>query len=335
MPEPDQEAQVPAADRLELLERRLAERVDARVRVSLFKFYGAIGAAVAVVLGYVGFNIVQQTMNGLRQEARDAAQRIIVDTVKPIAGDAEKSLLDVQVKMRVFDEMQRRTLAALDALERNLANFQPQARNLEETIAKVQDLESRRRDLQARIESVASLTGSLEDIAGTMTELARKVDGLNAAVAALSDRVGAKTVAADTAALQTGIGAVVRSSERVQSAVEAVQRTEAQTTVYFQHAAMAPELVDAITQALRRERFKVPGSERVSMPAAGMSEVRYFWPGDRGEAERLAGVATAAMEKQGQRARQVAARDYTGWSRAKPPAGTVELWLGLPATAAQ
>ena len=335
MPETLHEAPVPAADRVELLERRLAERVDARVRISLFKFYGAIGAAVAIVLGYVGFNLVQQTMNSMRQEAKEAAQRIIVETVKPIAGDAERSLLDVQVKMRVFDEMQRRTLAALDALERNLANFQPQARNLEETIAKVQDLESRRRDLQARIESVASLTGSLEGVAGTMTELARKVDGLNAAVTALSDRVGAKAVAADTAALQTGIGAVLRTSERVQSAVEKAQRTESQTTVYFQHSAMPPELVEAVAAALRQERFKVPGSERVSMPASGMSEVRYFWPGDRSEAERLAAIATTAIEKQGARSRLVAARDYTGWSRTKPPAGTVELWLGLPAALAQ
>ncbi len=44
-------------DRIELLERRLADRVAERVRPALFKLYAVVGSTVIGVVGLFGWNI--------------------------------------------------------------------------------------------------------------------------------------------------------------------------------------------------------------------------------------------------------------------------------------
>ena len=48
------------ADTLELIERRLSEKIEADIRGRLFKSYLGMGAVVLAILGYVGFNITSQ-----------------------------------------------------------------------------------------------------------------------------------------------------------------------------------------------------------------------------------------------------------------------------------
>ena len=53
-------------------------------------------------------------------------------------------------------------------------------------------------------------------------------------------------------------------------------------------------------------------------------------PADREAAGRLAGDATQALQELGVQDLAVEVRDFTAWSKAKPRAGTLELWLALP-----
>ena len=321
-------------DRLELLERRLADNVDSKVRQSLFKFYGAIGVVVIAVAGYAGFDFIQQTKDEVRSQAIKAATDMVAAEVDPLAAKARDTLVDLQVKMGVFDELQQRTVTAVEELQKSLAEFQPQAKNLQNTINEVQDLDVKRRDLETRLDTIAKLVGSLEDITKNMTDLAKKVDGLGESVSSLSQKFGETQVTQETATLRTELGNVIAASEQAQTAIQDVQQSAAQTVVYFQYYAMPPDQVKATQEMLRKAGFKVPGAEQQPMRQSGLYEVRYYWPNDQPEAERLAATAGEILKRQNIVAPAVVVKDYTKWERAKPRAGTIELWLGLPEQAA-
>ncbi|MCA2665500.1 MAG: hypothetical protein IM486_04965 [Microcystis sp. M114S2] len=57
-------------DRLELLERRLADRVTERVRSDLFSWYAAIGTAVITVCGILGVNVVLSIRTEIKSEIK-------------------------------------------------------------------------------------------------------------------------------------------------------------------------------------------------------------------------------------------------------------------------
>ena len=65
-------------DTRELLERRLAERVEARVRGRLFAFYAAVGSIVLGVIGFFGYNIV----TGLEDRAQGYARSAVAPAVE-------------------------------------------------------------------------------------------------------------------------------------------------------------------------------------------------------------------------------------------------------------
>lgn len=112
--------------------------------------------------------------------------------------------------------------------------------------------------------------------------------------------------------------------------MQTVQETAAQTTVYLQYDAMPLEQADAIARALIRDKFKVPGPERQKMPESGLLQVRYYWPSDKAEADRLAQSARNVLKSQGVDFSVVQVQDLTGWTRTKPRSGVLELWIGLP-----
>jgi hypothetical protein len=60
-----------------------------------------------------------------------------------------------------------------------------------------------------------------------------------------------------------------------------------------------------------------------------VQEVRYFYPEDAEEAKRLAQDVEKILAETGVGRVDVTVRNLTGWARAKPPQGTVELWLHI------
>jgi hypothetical protein len=59
-------------------------------------------------------------------------------------------------------------------------------------------------------------------------------------------------------------------------------------------------------------------------------EVRYFHTADRDAAAALANDTMEALKALGAPPVLVELRDFSSYPKAKPRAGTVELWLGLP-----
>jgi hypothetical protein len=60
-----------------------------------------------------------------------------------------------------------------------------------------------------------------------------------------------------------------------------------------------------------------------------VQEVRYFHPEDAAEAKRLAENIEKILADTGFGRVDVKIRNLTRWARAKPPQGTVELWLHI------
>jgi len=94
--------------------------------------------------------------------------------------------------------------------------------------------------------------------------------------------------------------------------------------VYFQFTGGTPQRAREIALALEGRGYLVPGQEQLRS-AAGLAEVRYYFAEDRGRALAL---TQHVREVAGIR-QQVSTTDMTGWTRTKPPIGTLELWLDL------
>ena len=69
------------------------------------------------------------------------------------------------------------------------------------------------------------------------------------------------------------------------------------------------------------------------MGDSGLSEVRYYYESDAARATELARVANEAIASLGIAAKPVVPRPLIDWQKRKPQEGTVELWIGLPASA--
>ncbi|EGW54422.1 hypothetical protein [Candidatus Endoriftia persephonae] len=64
-------------DRIELLERQLAERVTERVRSALFRLYATVGLAVIGALGFVSWDIVSDIKSEIKSEIADSIDKEI------------------------------------------------------------------------------------------------------------------------------------------------------------------------------------------------------------------------------------------------------------------
>ncbi|HSI01257.1 MAG TPA: hypothetical protein VLA02_11685, partial [Reyranella sp.] len=141
---------------------------------------------------------------------------------------------------------------------------------------------------------------------------------------------GAQVTALDPPVPVTGASGIPQywMSVRVASQVCSV--------VYFQFAG-SPENANAIAKALRARGYAVPAAEQLRT-AAGVGEVRYYYPEDEKRAQQLADATEAAVAKLRPSVRQqdIKAVGLTSWAKNRKPAmGTLELWLDLspPASA--
>lgn|SRR5262249_5068294 len=206
------------SDRAELLERRLAEQVDARVRRSLFKVYAAVGVAVGVVASYAGWDFLQSTKKDIHDLAATQAQHMVdtqvtpaIEHVQKIIGDAEEKLTEISINVGVAENLQRRAMQVVIDVENKLADFSPKAKLLDDFASKVeklntdqQKLEASLKDftekivklnadqqgLDARLQGASATIGSLDSIIKNQTALAQTVDSIRQAVTSLSTSIG-------------------------------------------------------------------------------------------------------------------------------------------------
>lgn len=319
-------------DRLELLERRLADRVTERVRPALFKLYAAMGATAISALGLFGWNIFQNLESGIKENIKDNLE----EEIKPTRIQINKQLAETEVLAKQANGIVEKVKKQLDA-------FQPQAENLDNNIklmeelsvgvqelsVGVQELNTNLRSVQGSTErDLEPIASSVKSLQRQLTELAIQVDKLNSIVTVSVQKPGGESAQAAQqrkAAIQSVISAT-------QKAEQSLAKKRERTTVFFQFAGGKREQAKALSEALKKADYIVPGEEREG-GAAGKHQVRYFYTQDKEAAENLAQDATRALRNLGYSISQVPniePKDFVSYRGKKPSQGTVELWLEIP-----
>lgn len=310
-------------DRLELLERRLADRVTERVRSDLFSWYAAIGTAVITVCGILGVNVVLSIRTEIKSEIKQEFEQELQvkrDEVRELISETRLKAKEAKV--------------IIEQVQRELRAFRPQAKGLNDNIQKVKILDDKIQKLDKISTSldIASqrqpLDSSVKSLQRQLIELAIQVDKLNTIVTVSVQKPGGESAQAAQqrkAAIQSVISAT-------QKAEQSLAKKRERTTVFFQFAGGKREQAEALSEDLKKADYIVPGEEREG-GAAGKHQVRYFYTQDRVAAENLAQDATRALRNLGYSISQVPnieAKPFVSYSGKKPSQGTVELWLEIP-----
>ncbi|HVL19628.1 MAG TPA: hypothetical protein VM422_01365 [Amaricoccus sp.] len=304
---------------LELLENRLAQKVEVQVRDRLFKFYRAIWGVAIVALGFFGYNVISN-LNATAKGYAESAVKPSVDRANQAASEASTKIVTMTAQLEAMEDFQQRRLAALLAAEESANTAQAKVEKIRS------DTDRQLAEAAAQLETVAQRTrtagagGDVEKLATSFAALAKQVELLDQAVrglqqAAPGDGTPAPALVADPA----------RYTDLISSVEQLTAAPAGSGRVFFQFAGVNREVAQQISAALAGEGYEMPGEERTEK-AAGLHEVRYFFPGDAERADRLAEDVNRVLGRAGYRM-GVTARGLTGYGGAKPRQGTLELWL--------
>lgn len=304
-------------DQLELLERRLAESVENRVRSRLFAIYGTIGAGILAAFTFFGFNLISSVEPTLTKAAIEGAEEAIQPFVQKANKAAEEaSALALRSKAEL-DAMERFRRDAQVKLNATLGKVDEATISIEDTFRKISDdLDSAEKDVDTYRQRSTDLFLSV-NYEDTIKQIAKNLDELTAAVASLRTESSSdalqKISNVDT---QSPYDALVEQSIEFP--------IDLRTTVYFQFTGVARELAEEISRKLDDDNFIVPGEERIGA-AAGKSEVRYFFPEDQLQAELFAKNTNKVLGSMGYRA--TVSDRFVQLAKGSPRKGVLELWL--------
>jgi conjugal transfer/entry exclusion protein len=325
-------------DFLELVERRLSERVQKRIT----RIYTAIGTVIFAAGGLAAYDIAEDVRQTAIAAAEDAVQGIVNDQVTPVVDTAQSAIDEASEKIM---EAQLRIGMVDDALKRIVEKANSAEEKAIETLTQTgHKLTQAEAELSALRDTVGGLHAEANDqlmaLRDTFADLAT-LSSLNADVHSLAQHVGAVdgVVQAlvqhasgvsklDISQLGRLSSSVTPVAESIQSRVEQLQNS-GRLTVFFQFAGMSNDLARTISGQLRSKHYVVPGEVRETMDA-DTQEVRYFRDDDLDQAQRLAADATAALASMGLRELPVEPKRMTDWEGAKPRPHTLELWLSVP-----
>ncbi|MEL6999957.1 MAG: hypothetical protein AAFP68_16985 [Pseudomonadota bacterium] len=332
---------------LELLERRLSERIETRVRGRLFRFYGAVGGIAIGVISFFGYNIV----SSLEDTAKKFAENAVAEAVRnadQAARDASKQTVKVSERLTALDEFQQRRIQMLIESEEQLAQAQAKIDRLSNSISgRIDSIDRNIQETEAQV-TAQSQRLQAKDVAGVdyVDEVAVNVANLAAQVAILEAQlrevrekaptgIDYQVGAADPAQIEQAaqsralpapvlINPVTGLATKIEQPVQPFKPL-GDTTVYVQFAGVARDVMTALTDRLDAPEFKLPSAERTKH-AAGTHDIRYFFDTDFEQAEKLRDLMNGVLAKSGYRA-EIELRDLTAYKGAKPSPGTVELWL--------
>jgi uncharacterized protein YoxC len=195
----------------------------------------------------------------------------------------------------------------------------------------VQTLNEQTGELSRRIEAQIATTNDQVASLGlrlrTAEDVAQRFDKAREELEALRQSVATLNAATEELASRANVAIPEKPAPPLIASAPSDRPPENKTTVYFQYSGrLSGDEVKAITADLGRKNFSVPGVER---SPSTVQEVRYFYPEDAEEAKRLAQDVEKILAETGIGGVDVTVRNLTGWARAKPPQGTVELWLHI------
>jgi hypothetical protein len=305
-------------DRIELIERQIAEKVTERVRSALFRLYATVGVAVVAVLGFVSWDVVSDIKAEIKSEITDS----IADEIASKRAEIAERVIETRY-------MAKRASDVIQRVEKQLDDFQPHADNLNETIERVKSLNITAQDLIASYSrEVQPLIANVDSLSIQLRILAEQVSQLNTIAAGgklVSEGETPQTSEQRAAAIKTVISDTENAEQRLDEA-------RSKTTVFFQFAGGRREQAEALSASLKAKGFIVPGEDR-EVGADGKHEVRYFHNQDKEAAERLANDTSAALRTLGYPERDaltVVAESFVSYTGKKPRPGVVELWLEIP-----
>lgn len=312
------------SETIELIERRLSEKVEVQVRDRLFKFYRTIWAIAAVVLTFFGYNVIANLNKTAESYAQDAVKPSVA-SANAAAGAASDQVNKITARLEAIDDYLQRREEKMIENEGRVIESQAKVQSasaemdqrLKAMLDQIGETEAQLKATQQRIADTAG-AGNVEQLRANLEVVAEQVSHIAAAVQSLDAGAGAA---------EEPVASMVdpRQIATVVSTLKQVATEPAGGIVYFQFAGVDRKVAAGISAALEAEGFTMPGAERTET-AARLHEVRYFFEGDRGLAERLVADVNRVLAAQGFR-NDVTARSLVSYSKSKPREGTIELWL--------
>jgi uncharacterized protein YoxC len=302
------------SDTLELIERRLTEKIEAEVRNRLFKAYLTLGSAVIAVLGFFGWNVVSE----LKDIMSDRFQQQIIEPYDTLSRE-------INGKLALADAVQDGTNRSLLRIENAIAAVQPNIGALASFSDQIKDLDTKTKDLQGMLAGIQSSTAAVADISRRVPDLADQLQKLAASINRSQPTAAVKEIASQSGSIR----------DSVTEAAKTIDAPSGSNTVFLQYSEMPQETAERIQKELAGYGFLVPGVDLEAMPQSGLSQARYYYDADQPAAAALAERATAIVQNLGLSAPPIEVTSYTNWPRRKPQPGTLELWIGLPASGSQ
>lgn len=322
-------------DVLELLERRISDKVQERVQRRLNTLYAAIAAGGLIVGGVSLYSLAQQaTQSIMHNEVRPAAQK-----AQEKLSEVEKILIRAELQVEEADKVLQRTNAmavaaeekADHALARTEQTVDRMKQDLDSLSATTGGLQARTNDQLKTLRDAFADLATLSDLNADVNALTQQVRTLDGGLQALAQNVSGMSPL-DKEELDEVSSSLDPIAHSLQIRDQQLQRN-GRLTVFFQFADMSEPLARKVSSQLRRKRYVVPGEARETMDR-GLREVRYFAEEDEAKAEQLAADTAAALEAIGHRGMAVEVRPVVTWQGRKPRSHTLELWLSLPEVAA-
>ncbi|WP_421863975.1 hypothetical protein [Motiliproteus sp.] len=308
-------------DQLELLERRLSENVAERVRPALFRLYAVMGATVIAILGFVGWDIVTDIKTEIKAEIRTEIEESIVADIK----QKRTEIIELIAESKYLAKQASEIVLTLEA---QIKQFQPQAEQLDETIAKVNSLNIDAQNIVALYATeVKPLAENFEVLSQQLKELAQQVGEINQ-IAENEPNIDNASVELAQQVRGVAISEVISKTTKV----EQLFKDRSRITVFFQFAGAPRSQAEELATALRSQGYLVPGEDREA-GAARKHEVRYFHDSDKQAAIDLANDTTALLQQldyPDTEFTRIEVAPYVAYKKKKPREGVIELWVELP-----
>ena len=309
---------------LELLERRITDRVTEQARARVFAYYAVIGTTVTAVLGLAGWSAIGWVE---RQASSEITRQIDAKSAQVTQASKELRSLqgEIDTQLKILDMLATRAGRVVDRVDATLVSFEPKSRKLEQVIADIDTLEERVRPIRGAADLADQNRNDLQRLSGELASLAQQVKAL----IDVSSR-GLAPTASTAGTYSTLAGATERVASAAAGITRDVAASRARRIVYLQYAGIPREAADALRTALGDAEFQFPAAESTAN-ATGLFEVRYFYLNDEEPARQLAAAATKAVQRSTPgELRAAKAVPLVTFRGTKPREGTLEMWYGPP-----
>ncbi len=325
----DSSANPVSPDMVELIERRITERVVERARGQVVKYYVTVATTALAILGAFGWNA--------NEWMKTTAERYIGTSIDKITSQVTANTAqlhsiqsDLTNRSARIDALLEQSEKASARIEQTLVKFTPQSRRLETIIEDIQRAAQDIDEIEAKLRDTRGTDSRIQETSDSVVRISREVKALAdqvkqmLAIIQTSHPAGTNNAPMNYSAIQEATQDVISKAAEVVTAQTQVKPT----TVYVQFAgSVTQQQIDTLRARLGGGPFSMPPAEKVAS-AAGLFEVRYFHAADLDAAKRLAAAATEAVRSlRPEDRREVRITPLTNF-KSKPREGTLELWYG-------